>query len=686
MPNVPVLEGQQVQPQSYQMPSVFHIREEAFGTNVAQAQANFANVIEKQGDYQQKVAIQQQQTLDKAAVINADMHMRNDLQNLINPLLSTEMYNAQGITQKFNEEAGEIQTKYANGMHGQDMQQEFSLRSAAVIMDARQKVYGHEQEQIKAGQVKGLQFNIQQHADQDSTIGFINWANTSLAGDLKSQMGYNDDMAQSAVTQSVSAKVAADIKTQIDSENYPVAQQMFNLYGDKMLPETRNTILGELTKKNNDNTEFLTANNIAAQCIGANGKPDLAKAEAMLKNDPNIGPNATKTLSAGDYISQRTAFKTALASIESPGYANPYIASNKSGAYGKYQFMPGTWTDNLKAMGLPLNTPQTPENQEKVADFAIDQLYKASGGNWGKVAVSWQAGSGHMNDSDAQLASISDGNKTTLDYRNSVMANFKPSNTPQTVSVFDAQRFQRVESLVKGILSNTDYVYNQHQNEIYKNTWDTIDKVTNYSDGMKIISAANLDDPAKADTLERKLRINLHVDDDGIPITTSATTHDAALAYLQTNPDASVSTFFSQSFSQDLSKADRERYTNYILSGANKVPWNQVINDTIPGFDKQHLPAMLDGITEAVAQYKKDNGKYPNPTVQQQIVRNLNADIVTSDRSSTIKMYQAYENPKDVPPADLKWVADNNDPNGGYFMAFNHKTNKEEKWYPSPQQ
>lgn len=68
-----------------------------------------------------------------------------------------------------------------------------------------------------------------------------------------------------------------------------------------------------------------------------------------------------------------------------------YTATNPdSGAYGKYQIMPSNWPSWAAEAGIP-GQPPTPENQERVARFKIQQYYNTFG-NWADVASVWYSG------------------------------------------------------------------------------------------------------------------------------------------------------------------------------------------------------------------------------------------------------------------------------------------------------
>lgn len=82
------------------------------------------------------------------------------------------------------------------------------------------------------------------------------------------------------------------------------------------------------------------------------------------------------------------SFMRAIAGQESGGDYG--ITNRDSGAHGKYQILPSNWPSWSAEAGIP-GAPQTPENQERVARFKIQQYYNQYG-NWEDVASVWYSG------------------------------------------------------------------------------------------------------------------------------------------------------------------------------------------------------------------------------------------------------------------------------------------------------
>lgn len=84
-------------------------------------------------------------------------------------------------------------------------------------------------------------------------------------------------------------------------------------------------------------------------------------------------------------------FLKAIGNQESGG--NYDVTNSDSGAHGKYQIMPANWSGWAREAGLAPDAQQTPDNQEKVARFKVQQYYNQFK-DWHKVAKAWYGGPG----------------------------------------------------------------------------------------------------------------------------------------------------------------------------------------------------------------------------------------------------------------------------------------------------
>lgn len=138
---------------------------------------------------------------------------------------------------------------------------------------------------------------------------------------------------------------------------------------------------------------------VGAGVTGAAPTPDPVAGSPSGDNigsPANGAPGAAPTLS-GD-ASDIDRFMTAISGQESGGNYN--AVNGRTGASGRFQIMPGNWPAWSKEAGLGDNAPRTPENQDLVAKFKMQQYYEQFG-NWRDVAIAWYGGPGAVGYSDA---------------------------------------------------------------------------------------------------------------------------------------------------------------------------------------------------------------------------------------------------------------------------------------------
>lgn len=124
-------------------------------------------------------------------------------------------------------------------------------------------------------------------------------------------------------------------------------------------------------------------------------------------------------------------FMDALSGQESGG---DYTAQNaRTGAYGRFQILQSNWPAWAAEAGLGTNAPQTPQNQEYVARFKLQQYYDTFG-NWEDVASAWYSGSPLSAYNQEQLTrKQGHGDEPSiLEYVNSVMGRMGGSAMPDS--------------------------------------------------------------------------------------------------------------------------------------------------------------------------------------------------------------------------------------------------------------
>lgn len=142
-----------------------------------------------------------------------------------------------------------------------------------------------------------------------------------------------------------------------------------------------------------DDAAGQTATPGAAQ-IPSFGPPSSLAATDSFEVGPNTSPalidRAVETRSAPPQAEPTVdKFMQAIGGQESGG--NYRSVNTDSGAAGKFQIMPGNWPSWSREAGLGPNASRTPQNQDRVARFKMQQ-YKQQFGSWQAVAVAWYAG------------------------------------------------------------------------------------------------------------------------------------------------------------------------------------------------------------------------------------------------------------------------------------------------------
>lgn len=106
--------------------------------------------------------------------------------------------------------------------------------------------------------------------------------------------------------------------------------------------------------------------------------------EDAVSNDPD----KVAAVIGGEAVSDLDAFLNATIAVESGG--NPNAVNKDSGAFGLFQFMPGTWKDTTRKAGLDPND-KSAENQKAAARFLAASYFKALK-SWRQVARAWYSG------------------------------------------------------------------------------------------------------------------------------------------------------------------------------------------------------------------------------------------------------------------------------------------------------
>lgn len=123
--------------------------------------------------------------------------------------------------------------------------------------------------------------------------------------------------------------------------------------------------------------------------LGASTEAELKLENLRLENQKARVELGLAPLGNAGATADLNTFMEALSGQESGG---DYNAQNgRTNAFGRFQIMPANWPSWSREAGLPDGAQQTPENQDKVAQFKLNQYYQKYG-NWADVASVWYSG------------------------------------------------------------------------------------------------------------------------------------------------------------------------------------------------------------------------------------------------------------------------------------------------------
>jgi hypothetical protein len=212
----------------------------------------------------------------------------------------------------------------------------------------------------------------------------------------KSLLGWDDTMADNWIREQKSAIFDALIKDCIDRGDTAGQQALVDIFGGDVNGQS---LLGAKSKlaviqEQQDAVKMLDDAIKAHPEWIVDGILDEAKVSEWIEN--NYGQNAPDRIErvlvgGGGSINTIDGLMAAISGQESGGN---YDAQNgRTGAYGKYQIMPGNWPSWSEEAGLGSNAERTPENQEKVARFKLNQYLQQYGAEGAMVA--WYSGPGN---------------------------------------------------------------------------------------------------------------------------------------------------------------------------------------------------------------------------------------------------------------------------------------------------
>jgi hypothetical protein len=438
------------QPSGYRQPVV--AGPESFGAEVGQALSNAGKVV---GD----IALKQQERDDAKAVLDASEAYKKDMITAFNGeqgFFALKGDNAANVAQQAADFMTKTRTKYEGGLNSRQLQ---AFRSHVLPTENAyyQGSLTHQQQEKDAAFTNTINSGI----ETDTQMIIANYKNTDL---MNVPLGSIDKKVASfgAVKGWDSATVKQkqlEYKSKAVSNAFEYAMNIDDidraksLIGDFREVIDKN-ILGKMESVVRQKTEKIVVKSEAQRLLDVSGGNLEAALEAAKNSTSTIG---------GSFESGFSNFTNSLLPIESGGRYDakgPWITyddGTQDRAYGKYQIMGNNWPSWAQEAGLSRDAEMTPANQDKVYKYKIQQYYNQFGGDWGKVAIAWHAGPGRANLPDAELAKLSDGNMTTLEYKNSINASMGASSGPLS----NAEHVQKLQEAIRQEYATREVIHNQ---------------------------------------------------------------------------------------------------------------------------------------------------------------------------------------------------------------------------------
>ncbi|MDR3561258.1 MAG: hypothetical protein P4N59_07460 [Negativicutes bacterium] len=380
----------QVEPQTNISPQPASVSPAAFGTDVAQASQQVAGGMQNLGRVVADHAIQLQVLKDQSDVLSSDTTFRQQAQDVVEGLKNNQGWNAQGNTKNFDTQVNQLRQQYIDSLSGPMQKNELNRLSQDWAGRLRMDVVDHEATQLRSARIGDLNTNSEQTVSDylknptPEAFAGMQQSFTAKMPFIQSILGLNTAQATEYVQKHTSAAAYAAAKLYQSQGNLPAIQSLLQTAGDKINGQTLDEIKGMVEPLKNQNTVYSSVMPLANDSSMKNpdGTLNFEKMKAVV--DKQFGMGATQPNNTYQSLKQ------AIFGQESGDYTQ---GANKFGAAGAYQMTPATWQSGLKALGLPLDTPQQgapPELQDKVADALLKPLYDKYGPKG--AAVAWYAG------------------------------------------------------------------------------------------------------------------------------------------------------------------------------------------------------------------------------------------------------------------------------------------------------
>lgn len=436
----------------------------AFGGSIGAAMGNVGQAIVNAGEEANRQAIEQQQkintqkTLDLSAKFDA--MLANDFHNGYFTLKGQDAFGmAKDASKHLDNKFKELVDSAENDV------QKLALTQYALprVQQYKKLIMEHEQQQVDAAtdqaytdqMISSERMAVAARNNPDVFLTHMNTGLQALELKLRRKGMKQESIAAQGLTYT-SGVVKNAILADINEGNLDGAQMKLKTYTDKLDPNDRAELEGKIRPilENNELVQYIETLK-KNPAYYTNGVFDATKARADV--EAKYGPNATKAIKVpGKGGLSWEQLKEIISKNESGG--NYDSLNNDSGARGKYQFMPDTWR------GVMGDAPMTPENQEKAFDAKYKPIYEKYGAAGVLVAVyagdanaeRYIKGQDLIGDNgqpySADAPQYSNGREypSVRQYVINALGHdgLQTGETTQTVSAYDARKFERAMSLL----------------------------------------------------------------------------------------------------------------------------------------------------------------------------------------------------------------------------------------------
>ena len=191
---------------------------------------------------------------------------------------------------------------------------------------------------------------------------------------------YGKEMRELKERQFKNELVGNALQFAINTEDYKRMEEIIARYKGSVDSKTLSTIVGLVSKRRKSAGDLAFHEKMYAN-LGAYATPDQIKEYVRTHFTPAVSGRR----------GGNTPFDMAFKAIGGQESGGNYEAENeRTGAYGKYQIMPDNWSSWAQEAGLSADAPQTPENQEIVARYKLNDYYNKYGAEG--MCVGWYAG------------------------------------------------------------------------------------------------------------------------------------------------------------------------------------------------------------------------------------------------------------------------------------------------------